>query len=148
MPDGGILTVGTDIAELDENFRKAQGFGEPGVYSLLSVRDTGIEWMRRQDTGFLILSLRQRTGKGTGLGLSVTYGIVKQHNGLYYRRKVNPAKEHIQNILPRYQGVIGDGKYNKDSGYQGKSETILIVEDEKDVRNSMRKFLKNSIIKS
>ena len=41
MPDGGILTLGTDIMEIDDGFIKTHGFGEPGVYATLSVSDTG-----------------------------------------------------------------------------------------------------------
>ena len=41
MPNGGPLSIDTNIAELDEDFRKKHGYGEPGQYALLSVTDKG-----------------------------------------------------------------------------------------------------------
>ena len=142
MPDGGILTVGTDITELDEDFRKAQGFGEPGVYSLLSVRDTGTGM--DEETRYRIFDpffTTKGPGKGTGLGLSVTYGIVKQHNG-YITAESEPGKGTTFRIyFPAIRASSEMVNTGKIPDIRGKSETILIAEDDKDVRNSMRKIL-------
>ena len=53
MPDGGSLTIRTELVEFDNEFIKAHGFGRPGSYALISVEDTGQGWMRRQKKGYL-----------------------------------------------------------------------------------------------
>jgi hypothetical protein len=42
MPNGGLLSIGTDIVEMDEHYAKIQGFEKPGSYALIFVTDTGV----------------------------------------------------------------------------------------------------------
>jgi two-component system cell cycle sensor histidine kinase/response regulator CckA len=82
MPDGGRLTISTDMVEIDEAFRKKHGFGSPGRYALLRVSDTGTgidESIKGKI--FEPFFTTKMVGKGSGLGLAIAYGIVKQHNG-------------------------------------------------------------------
>ena len=82
MPNGGSLTISTDIMEMDDAFIKAHGYGAKGIYALISVSDTGIgmDEITKQKI-FEPFFTTKEVGKGTGLGLAIVYGIVKQHNG-------------------------------------------------------------------
>ena len=82
MPEGGLLTLRTELVELDEEFKEIHGYGRPGKNALISVTDTGIgidEKIRQRI--FEPFFTTKESGKGTGLGLAMVYGIVKQHNG-------------------------------------------------------------------
>jgi two-component system cell cycle sensor histidine kinase/response regulator CckA len=82
MPTGGSLIIKTEKAVLDDKFREAHGFGQPGVYALISVSDSGFgmdaSTMERIFDPFFST---KGVGKGTGLGLASVYGTVKQHKG-------------------------------------------------------------------
>lgn len=81
MPEGGTVTIRTELVSLDSDFTASYGFGN-GRFVLLTMSDTGHgmdeETVKRIFEPFYTT---KETGKGTGLGLSVVYGIVKKHNG-------------------------------------------------------------------
>lgn len=82
MPEGGILTIETCRAELDEEFVRPYGYGKPGAYALINVTDTGTGMdEEKKERLFEPFFTTKEIGKGTGLGLSIVYGIIKQHNG-------------------------------------------------------------------
>src|SRR5512135_1734186 len=82
MPDGGILTLGTEVMKMDEDFIKQHGYGVPGEYVVLTISDsgTGIDETIKEKI-FEPFFTTKAVGRGSGLGLAVTYGIVKQHKG-------------------------------------------------------------------
>ncbi|HOD75767.1 MAG TPA: PAS domain S-box protein, partial [Syntrophorhabdaceae bacterium] len=80
MPGGGRLTVETDIADMDDWFIEAHGFGEPGRYVLMTVSDTG-EGMDEATREKIFDPFFTTKEKGTGLGLAVASKIVEQHGG-------------------------------------------------------------------
>lgn len=82
MPEGGTLTVASDIVEVDHAFREAHGFGEARRYAVLKIGDTGVGMDEStKEKIFEPFFTTKDVGKGTGLGLAIAYGIVRQHRG-------------------------------------------------------------------
>ena len=82
MPDGGRLSISTEPCTIDLEFIRANGFGEPGSYALVSVTDSGSGMDR--DTVKRIFEpffTTKSHGNGTGLGLSIVYNTVRRHGG-------------------------------------------------------------------
>ena len=111
MPDGGRLFLRTEVAELDDISVQSFGCGEPGMYAVLSVSDTGIGINQEvREKIFEPFFTTKETGKGTGLGLAMVYGIIKQHGGYInvYSEPGNgttfkiylPAMQSKKDILP------------------------------------------------
>jgi len=142
MPRGGVLTIETELVALDENFIRYHGFGKPGMYAYLAVSDTGMgmsEETRRKI--FEPFFTTKEVGKGTGLGLAITYGIIKQHLG-YVNIYSEPGKGTMFKIyMPAAQTSVSDGGKAKLPFRSGKSETILVAEDDSTVRDSIRRIL-------
>ena len=144
MPHGGTLTIEAKAAELDDQFRRFHGFGEPGRYVLLSVSDTGVGMDEAtRERIFDPFFTTKEVGKGTGLGLSTVYGIVKQHNGFLtvYSEPNMGTTFHI--YLP---AVSEDGREEEPAlaFVEGGAEAILIAEDNDAVRNLISRILGES----
>jgi signal transduction histidine kinase len=81
MPAGGILTINTEMARLDETYASRRPGVLPGQYVLMSFVDTG-HGMDKDVCSKIFEPFYSTKGKqGTGLGLATVYGIVKQHRG-------------------------------------------------------------------
>jgi two-component system, cell cycle sensor histidine kinase and response regulator CckA len=141
MPKGGMLTIETDIAVMDENFVETYGFGKPGRYVLIKISDTGMGMNETtREKIFDPFFTTKELGKGTGLGLATVYGIIKQHNG-YITLKSEPSRGTIFYIyLPAIGSQIKDGPETSMPIASGK-ETILIAEDDPGVMQFMREVL-------
>ncbi len=135
MPSGGALNIETDIIDMNGETIKRQGFGIPGTYVLVTVADTG--------TG-IDISLKERIfepffttkefGRGSGLGLSIAYGIITQHSG-YMTVDSEPGRgARFRIYLPLAEGEPEDMKAHTLLPPKRGSETILIAEDDTDVR--------------
>ncbi len=82
MPEGGALTIKTELEKFDSEFIKKHGYGRQGHYALISIKDNGQGMDEKTKTKiFEPFFTTKEAGKGTGLGLSMVYGIVQQHNG-------------------------------------------------------------------
>lgn len=135
MPEGGLLTIETGTMEIDEEYVKVQGYGKPGRYALISVTDSGIGMDEKIKARiFEPFFTTKEIGKGTGLGLSIVYGIVKQHNGYINCYSEQGKGTTFRVCLPIIKGEVEEIKQAEISAQIGGTETVLVAEDEEEVR--------------
>ena len=136
MPNGGKLILETASAVLDENYASQHSEVRPGRYALLAVSDTGTGIPAAiLDKVFNPFFTSKEPGKGTGLGLSMVYGFVKQSAG---HIKIYSEEGHgttIKIYLPPGTGASLAPEAAIAPAIQGGHETILVVEDDKLVRD-------------
>jgi CheY-like chemotaxis protein len=136
MPDGGKLILETGSAFLDESYASMHGDVRPGRYVLIAVSDTGTGIAADiLDKVFDPFFTSKGPGKGTGLGLSMVYGFVKQSAG---HIKIYTEEGHgttIKMYLPPAAGDLPASEASTEPAIQGGHETILVVEDDKLVRD-------------
>jgi PAS domain S-box-containing protein len=136
MPDGGKLILETGSAVLDENYANLHSDVRPGRYALIAVSDTGTGIPAAiLDKVFNPFFTSKGPGKGTGLGLSMVYGFVKQSAG---HIKIYSEEGHgttVKMYLPPGTGAPVTSDVSTTSTTQGGHETILVVEDDKLVRD-------------
>ena len=137
MPEGGLLSIETELHELDQSFVHAHGFGVPGEYAVISVSDTG-KGMDAETTKkiFEPFFTTKEVGKGTGLGLAIVYGVIKQHNGFINVYSEPGTGTTFRIYLPQFSGEKIDDEYKEEISehlLMG-SETILVAEDDPSIR--------------
>ncbi|RMF85227.1 MAG: response regulator [Nitrospinota bacterium] len=146
MPDGGTLTIRVD-RERGENLRTRFPESGPEEYVAVHVSDTGVgmDEATRAHIFDPFFSTKER-GKGTGLGLAIVYGIVQNHRGfidvqstpgqgttvtLYFPATSPPARS----VPPPEEA---------EQGRSGGTETILVVEDEEAIRETLQEILSSA----
>jgi two-component system cell cycle sensor histidine kinase/response regulator CckA len=142
MPEGGYLTISTELTSLDEEFIRTHGYGEPGTYVRISVADTGVGMdAQARERVFEPFYTTKEVGKGTGLGLSIVYGIVKQHDG-YIDVSSEPGEGTTFLIyLPAIRGESDTTEKPETEAPPPGSETVLLAEDEPMVRCLVKSML-------
>ena len=142
MPEGGILTLESRNVTAGPSLIECHPFMAPGDYVVLSVTDTGTGISPDvQERMFEPFFTTKGVGKGTGLGLSTVYGIVNQSGG-YLLCNSEPGRGTSFSIyLPRIHDDLSEEVPSQADWLLGGSETILIVEDEDALRESMSEFL-------
>lgn len=144
MQQGGVLRVTTDTVKLDEQFIKEKGgTGSPGDYAVLSISDTGVGMDSKQIANiFNPYFTTKEIGKGSGLGLSIVFGTVTQHKGIITVESV-PSKHSLFTIyLPMTAKTPAETPTEAlPQPLVGGTETILVAEDEPDVRELTTKLL-------
>jgi PAS domain S-box-containing protein len=141
MPGGGTLIIEAKPFLLDSGFVKTHGYGEPGEYALLTISDTGHGMDKKTRVHiFEPFFTTKELGKGTGLGLSTVYGIVKQHKG-FINVYSEPGIGTTFNIyFSLIQGVF-HVKNHQPAPIKRGAETILICEDNRELRKFMKEIL-------
>ena len=142
MPDGGKLIVETGNADLEENY-SLEHFGvAPGAYAMLAVSDTGIGMDRAtQSRIFEPFFTTKERGKGTGLGLSTVFGIVQQSGGTVWVYSEPGKGTTFKIYLPRARSTQRTSAPPPLPELARGNETILLAEDEDQVRNAARDIL-------
>jgi CheY-like chemotaxis protein len=114
----------------------------PGSYVVLAVEDSGLGMTAEvQARIFEPFYTTKEVGKGTGLGLSTVYGIVSQHGGGV---TVDSAPDHgatFRVYLPADGGAITTDAGASARPVTGGTETILVVEDQDELRRFVREAL-------
>ncbi len=145
MPRGGTLTIETSNRHIDASQAAQHIDLAPGPYVVLSVTDTGegIEAAIRERI-FEPFFTTKPVGKGTGLGLSTVFGIVRQSGGHVTLESTVGKGTTFQVLLPLCEQPVERSSVPVDvKGLEG-SETILLVEDDEQVRKLTHAILRRS----
>jgi CheY-like chemotaxis protein len=139
----GTVTIETRNITITSEDIKADNLIPPGRYVLVTVADDGCGMDEQTLKNiFNPFFTTKEVGKGTGLGLSTLYGIIKQNNGFVKATSKKGEGTTFHIYLPRFISAI---EANSNSGSAsvpaGGTETILLAEDEKSVREVARLFL-------
>jgi PAS domain S-box-containing protein len=139
MPQGGRLTVKTQNVQLDAAFCNDHPLMEPGEFVSISVTDTGVgiepDVLKRVFEPFFTT---KESGKGSGLGLAMVHGFAEQATGAATIESQVGRGTTVQILLPRCleaQTVREDTIVTKIA--PGGNETILVVEDDADLRETV-----------
>ena len=139
MPTGGRLILETANRWLGEDAARRQSFQvEAGQYVMLAVTDTGCGMSPDVlEHAFEPFFTTKEVGQGSGLGLSMVYGLVKQSGGHIQIFSEADRGTSIRIFLPAALAHAGPpipADANEASLYPGQGQTILVVEDEPQVR--------------
>ncbi|MBI2413907.1 MAG: PAS domain S-box protein [Deltaproteobacteria bacterium] len=142
MPSGGALSIVTETITLAPESLKEKGYMLPGEYALITVSDTG-EGMERKvaERIFDPFFTTKEVGKGTGLGLAIVYGIMKQHNGYVDVYSELGVGTQFKLYLPLAGIKAEDEAEIRSEAQVGGTETILLAEDDAEVRNLIKALL-------
>ena len=136
MPNGGTLRLRAENRALDLAAASAIEGARPGLFVVLHVEDTGtgipLEVVARMWDPFFTT---KESGKGTGLGLPTVRGIIENHNGFVEFKTVVGQGTSFRIFLPAAEGAETDHP-GQDAGPlpPGKGELILVVDDERHIR--------------
>jgi PAS domain S-box-containing protein len=145
MPAGGKLTIETSNVSLDEDYARFHAPLRPGNYVMLAISDTGAGMDSETQSHIFEPFFTTKGMKGTGLGLSTVYGIVKQSGGYIWVYSEAGKGTTFKVYLPRVAETVETPAQvaipAEAAATEPGTETILLVEDEANLRYLARQFL-------
>jgi len=145
MPSGGKLTIETSNISLDEDYARYHAPLRPGDYVILSISDTGLGMDSDTQSHIFEPFFTTKGTKGTGLGLSTVYGIVKQSGGYIWvfsePGKGTTFKIYLPRVAERAESIAQVVSWEEADATEPGTETILLAEDEANLRYLARQFL-------
>jgi PAS domain S-box-containing protein len=146
MPSGGKLTMETQNVTLDEDYVRIHAPLRPGDYVMVAISDTGAGMDAETQQRIFEPFFTTKGPKGTGLGLSTVYGIVKQSGGYIWVYSEVGKGTTFKIYLPRVAGAgepaVAHLAAQADTrAVEPGTETVLLVEDEANLRYLARQFL-------
>lgn len=144
MPHGGKLTLAMENVVLDEIYAAMNPDGKTGPYVVITVTDTGTGMPPKVlDKIFEPFFTTKELGKGTGLGLSTVIGIVKNHGGFVNVYSEEGKGTNFKVYLPAQtsESQLKEVSVTQTGIPRGNGELILLVDDEKGIREIALKTL-------
>ncbi len=146
MPSGGKLTIETSNVTLDEDYARYHAPLRPGDYVMIAISDTGIGMDSETQSHIFEPFFTTKGPKGTGLGLSTVYGIIKQSGGYIWVYSEIGKGTTFKIYLPRVAStgetaVVHSAANREVRAVEPGTETILVVEDEANLRYLARQYL-------
>lgn len=143
MPGGGKLTIECLNARLDEDYVAKNPEAAVGDYVVLAVTDTGVGMSEDVQAHALEpFYTTKEVGAGSGLGLSMIYGFVKQSGGHLSIYSELGQGTTVKLYLPSTEAASKREETDSELGIlQGGGESILVIEDDPDVRDMAQTML-------
>jgi signal transduction histidine kinase/ActR/RegA family two-component response regulator len=146
MPEGGKLTIETGNLDVDEEYARLHRGLTPGRYVQLTVADTGTGM--DEETLLHVFEpffTTKGLGKGTGLGLSMVFGVAKQSGGYVWVESAISKGSAFFVLIPRAApSAAAPAAEEGSTAERAGSETILVVEDQNEVRRLASVALRKS----
>lgn len=135
MPNGGTLTISSEVKVLEEMYPPAQiGELKPGHYIAISVSDTGTGMSREvMDRVFEPFFTTKPRGRGTGLGLAMVYGFCKQSGGMARIYSEEGLGTTVTLYLPLAADRVAAAMPLQQIASGVLRGTVLVVDDEEDL---------------
>ena len=146
MPSGGKLTIETANITLDEEYARVHAPLNAGDYVMVSINDTGAGMDAETQSHIFEPFFTTKGTKGTGLGLSTVYGIIKQSGGYIWVYSEVGRGTTFKIYLPRVPSIEEPAMHTIAAPalfqkVEPGTETILLVEDEANLRYLARQYL-------
>jgi PAS domain S-box-containing protein len=145
MPQGGKVLIETTNFHVDQEYARTHADTKVGDYVMVAISDTGAGMSKEiRDKIFEPFFTTKEKGKGTGLGLASVYGIVKQSGGFMWvyseLNKGTTFKVYLPRADAMHQATPATPSKNRAIG----AETILLVEDDEEVRQVASRILRRN----
>lgn len=146
MPDGGAITISTEVLQVEDDSPLLAKEIKPGHYVRMAVQDVGVGMTEDVlENIYNPFFTTKDIGQGSGLGLSMVYGLMKQHNGYITCNSQIGQGTSFELYFPYSDRgkVVGTERVEAEL-VRGGRETILVAEDDVDVLTILQGILESS----